>query len=218
MTNWFDRLVGGTRGELLTLLRRAERSINELAGKLGISDNAVRMHVASLQRDGMVEPAGVERATGGKPAQRYRLTTEAEELFPKAYAVVFGELVRVLEEEQGREGVVRLLRKVGARAAGEGAGGLPDAERVQRAAAVLREMGGEVDVERTESGWRIQGHGCPLSGVVGEHDTVCTLGEALVGEVTGLRVSECCRRGERPCCAFEITARPGAGRAESGQL
>ena len=58
MTNWFDRLVGGTRGELLTLLRRAERSINELAEKLGISDNAVRMHIASLQRDGMVEAAG----------------------------------------------------------------------------------------------------------------------------------------------------------------
>ena len=74
MTNWFDRLIGGTRGQLLVLLRRAERSINELAEALGISDNAVRMHVASLQRDGMVETAGVERDTGGKPARRYQLT------------------------------------------------------------------------------------------------------------------------------------------------
>jgi predicted ArsR family transcriptional regulator len=219
MTNWFDRLVGGTRGELLTLLRRAERSINELAEKLGISDNAVRMHIASLQRDGMVEAAGVERATGGKPAQRYQLTAEAEELFPKAYAVVFGELVQVLEEEQGRDGVVRLLRKVGARAAGgEGGAALSDGERVERAAAVLRQLGGEVDVERTESGWKILGHGCPLSGVVGEHEAVCSLGEALVGEVTGLRVSECCRRGERPRCAFEISADRGAAPPERGLL
>lgn len=207
MTNWFDRLVGGTRGELLVLLRRGERSINELAAALGISDNAVRMHVASLQRDGMVEAAGVERATGGKPAQRYRLTAAAEELFPKAYAAVFGELVRVLEEERGREEVVRLLRKVGSRAGGGVSRGGSDEERVERAAALLRSMGGDVDVERMEGGWRIQGHGCPLSGVVGEHDAACSLAESLVGEVTGLRVSECCRRGERPCCAFEISER-----------
>jgi predicted ArsR family transcriptional regulator len=203
MTNWFDRLIGGTRGQLLVLLRRAERSINELADALGISDNAVRMHVASLQRDGMVETAGVERDTGGKPAQRYQITPAAEELFPKAYAVVFGELVRVLEEEQGTESVERLLRKVGARAAG-GAGVGDEEARVERAAAVLRSMGGDVEVERTETGWRIRGHGCPLSGVTGENETVCAVGEAVVGEVTGLRVSECCQRGDRPRCAFEI--------------
>jgi hypothetical protein len=39
-----------------------------------------------------------------------------------------------------------------------------------------------------------------------------------VGEVTGLRVSECCRRGERPCCAFEISAPAGVEKANSGQL
>jgi hypothetical protein len=54
--------------------------------------------------------------------------------------------------------------------------------------------------------------------VVGEHDTVCSLGEALVGEVTGLRVSECCQRGERPCCAFEIAVRADAAAPEAGRL
>lgn len=187
-------------------LREAERSINELAEALGISDNAVRMHVASLQRDGMVEAAGVERGTGGKPAQRYRMTAEAEELFPKAYAAVFGEMVQVLEEEQGRDGLERLLRKVGARV-GEGAGDgvVEPAARVERAAAVLRALGGDVTVERTEAGWMIRGNGCPLSGVVGEHEAVCSVSEALIGEVTGMRVCECCQRGERPRCAFEIS-------------
>jgi predicted ArsR family transcriptional regulator len=209
MTNWFDRLIGGTRGQLLVLLRRAERSINELAEALGISDNAVRMHVASLQRDGMVETAGVERDTGGKPARRYQLTPEAEELFPKAYAAVFGELVEVLEEEQGREGVERLMRKVGTRtAAGVAAGAGSDEARVERAAGLLRALGGDVEVERTPGGWRIRGFGCPLSGVVQEHEAVCSVGEALIGEVTGLAVTECCQRGDRPCCAFEITSGP----------
>ncbi len=124
MTNWFDRMAGGTRGQLLVMLRRSAATINDLAGELGISDNAVRTHIAALQRDGMVEHAGVLRSTGGKPAQLYRITREAEELFPKAYALVLGELIRVLEERDGRDGVTELLRRVGARAAAaQGVGG-----------------------------------------------------------------------------------------------
>ena len=46
----------------------------------------------------MVQTAGVERATGGKPAQLYEITPEAEEMFPKAYALVLSSLIQLLEE------------------------------------------------------------------------------------------------------------------------
>lgn len=205
MTNWFDRMAGGTRGQLLVILRRSAATINDLAGELGISDNAVRTHIAALQRDGMVEHAGVLRSTGGKPAQLYRITREAEELFPKAYALVLGELIRVLEERDGRDGVTELLRRVGARAAaaqGMVAGG-PEA-RVAAAAEVLRGLGGDVAVERNDGGWLLRGHGCPLSGVVGEHPAVCAMAETLVAEIAGRPVRECCERGDRPRCSFRI--------------
>ena len=108
--NWMERVLGGTRVQLLSLLRRSRRSINELAAAAGITDNAVRTHVAAMQRDGMVQSAGVERATGGKPAQLYEITPEAEEMFPKAYALVLSSLIQLLEEREGRDEVVRLLR------------------------------------------------------------------------------------------------------------
>lgn len=207
MASWFDRLAGGTRGRLLARLRCSARTINDLAGELGISDNAVRTHIASLQRDGMVEEAGYLRSTGGKPAQLYRITREAEELFPKAYAYVLGELIDALEARDGREEVVRLLRQVGVRAAAaQGVNGADPADRVSLAVNVLRELGGEVDVERTEGGWVLRGHGCPLSAVVTRHSGVCAMAEALVEALAGRPVRECCERGDRPRCAFRIAA------------
>ena len=204
--NWTETLLGRTRAELLRLLRRGRRSINELAAALGITDNAVRTHIAAMQLDGMVRSAGVERGTGGKPAQLYEITPAAEDLFPKAYSLVLSGLLSLLKERQGRQEVVALLREVGVRAAGSraDAGGGDEEARVQEAGDVLRALGGDVEVQRQGEHWRIRGHGCPLSGVVAEHHEVCALAESLVGEITGLPVRECCDRGERPRCAFEV--------------
>lgn len=211
--NWLDTLLGATRGQLLAMLRRSKRSINELADGLGITDNAVRTHIAAMQRDQMIEPAGVERGTGGKPAQLYEITAEAEELFPKAYAFVLSGLLHLLEEREGREEVEKLLREVGARAAAaQGVTKGTDEARVHAAAAVLRQLGGDVEVEKTETGWRIRGYGCPLSAVVGPHEEVCALAESLVTHVTGMSVAECCDRSGRPRCAFTAVARaPASG-------
>src|SRR5881628_604191 len=86
MTNWLARLTGETQARLLGLLRRSRQSIAGLARALRLTDNAVRMHIAALRRDGIVEDVGTQRDTGGKPARLYGLTREGEELFPKASA------------------------------------------------------------------------------------------------------------------------------------
>lgn len=219
--NWFDVLAVGTRGRMLVLLRRAENTISGLAAELGISDNAVRTHIASLQRDGMVEEAGVLRATGGKPAQLYRITKAAEELFPKAYALVLGQLIEVLEGRVGREGVVELFREVASRAAAPHRSEAADPEmRIAAAVEVLKAIGGDVVVERIDDGWLLRGHGCPLSGVVRDHPSVCTVAQALIEELTGLPADECCHRGDRPNCSFRVSAAsagaPGRNGASGG--
>lgn len=208
--DWIEMFLGSTRSRLLGLLRRSRQSINGLAGALGITDNAVRTHVAAMQRDGIVRSAGMERSTGGKPAQLYEITPEAEELYPKAYGWVLSELLRLLQERGAQGEVEALMREVGRRAAA----GLGDAEedeaaRVLAAAEMLRQLGGDLEVQETDCGWRIQGFGCPFSAVTSRHEEVCALGESLVAEVTGLPVTECCDRGERPRCAFEVSSSNG---------
>ena len=38
------------------------------------------------------------------------------------------------------------------------------------------------------------------------HEEVCEVGKAMVEEVTGAPVTECCERGAHPRCAFAIAS------------
>ena len=177
---------------------------------MGLTDNAVRTHVAALERDGLVEPVGTQRDTGGKPARVYALTGEGEELFPKAYALVLGELVGEIARVDGWERATALLREVGRRAAAGAAAPADREGRVAVAAAALRSLGGDVEVQRTDHGYRLQGYGCPLSAVTAKHPQVCALARALVEEITGEPVTECCERSGRPRCRFQIDGDGGS--------
>ena len=205
MTNWLERLIGGTQAKLLRLLRRPDQTVNGLAQALGVTDNAVRGHLAALGRDGLVQQVGTQRDTGGKPARVYALTSDGEELFPKAYAVVLGALVEESAKRDGWDHTVDLLRAVGEQVA-EGIADSPDADgRVAAAAEALRGLGGDVEVQREKDGWRLQGYGCPLSAVTAHRPEVCALAKALVEDITSLPVTECCDRSGNPRCAFLIT-------------
>jgi predicted ArsR family transcriptional regulator len=204
MTNWFDRLLGESQARLLRLLRRSRQTITSLADALGLTDNAVRMHIAALHRDGIVEQVGTLRDTGGKPARLYGLTSQGAELFPKAYALVLAKLVEEIVRTQGRDRAIKLLRAVGAQVAAGAPRGTNPKRRMDAAAQVFRDLGAEANVEKTAHGWRLQGYGCPLSAVTAGHPELCELGKALVEEVVGEPVTECCQRGEHPQCGFEI--------------
>ena len=204
MPNWLEDLAGETRTELLRLLRRSRHTITSLAASLRLTDNAVRTHVAALERDGLVKHVGSQRDTGGKPARVYALTAEGEELFPKAYALVLGGLVDEIARAEGPERAVELLRSVG-RQVGAGVGATEEPEvRIAAAAAALRGLGGDVEVQRDNGGWVLQGYACPLSAVAAKHPEVCQLARALVEEITGSPVTECCERGDRPRCRFQV--------------
>src|SRR5260370_24893472 len=111
-----QRFLASTRGQIITLLRRASRTVEELAQALRLTDNAVRAHLATLERDGFVRQHG-ERRGSGKPAFVYDLAPEAEQLFPKAYGLVLNQLLEVLNERMDPEELVALMPHVGRRIA-----------------------------------------------------------------------------------------------------
>lgn len=207
--NWFEEFLGETRGRMVAILRRSRTTIADLAVRLGISGNAVRGHVASLQAGGLVRTAGTAPSSGGKPAQLYDITPEAEELFPKGYAQVLRQVVRSLEARDGRERTRAFLQRVGAGFVPDDADSARTLEaRVRAAARVLEAIGGVVEVHRRPAGWEIRGHGCPLSAVVLAEPDTCALAQGLVAEVTGTPVVECCERSDRARCAFFVPATP----------
>lgn len=206
-TDWRDRILESTRGRVVALLRRKPRTVGEVAAELGLTSNAVRLHLAGLERDGLVEACGSRSEWTGKPATLYRSTVAAETLYPKPYDVVLAELLSVLEAERELAEVEALLRAVGRRL-GVAVGGIDGTvqERVERASEVLTQLGGLTEVMEEGDGYRLQGHSCPLAALTANHPLTCRLAEALVEELVGVEVTECCDRGERPRCAFRIAA------------
>lgn len=204
-SQWIQRLLSSTRGEIIALLRRSTRTVNELADALELTDNAVRSHLAALERDGLVQQSQAAPRGVGKPAYLYSLTPEADTLLPKAYAPVLGLLLRTLAERMGSEEVEALLREVGRRAAAGRKGEEEEIRtRIDAAYGVLGELGGVADVEESDGTVFIRGFSCPLAALVPEHPGVCKLAEALLTEMVGVPVREHCDKTERPRCCFEI--------------
>ena len=70
-----ERFFASTRGQVVTLLRRSARTVEDLARALGLTDNGVRAHLAALERDGIVRQRGAVRRGSGKSAYVYGLTS-----------------------------------------------------------------------------------------------------------------------------------------------
>jgi predicted ArsR family transcriptional regulator len=194
------------------LLRRASRTVDELAQELELTDNAVRAHLATLERDGLVQQRSARRGPG-KPAYTYGLTPQAERLFPKAYELVLQYLLDTLNESLGPGQSEELLRTVGRRIAARHRGVEGGSEgnleaRVQGAVSALNEMGGLMVLERNNGSFYICGYSCPLSSLSSSHTELCNLVETLLAELVGSPVQQQCEHTEAVSCRFEITESP----------
>jgi predicted ArsR family transcriptional regulator len=202
------RFLETTRGRIVGLLRTGAATVEDLARSLGLTDNAIRSHLATLERDGLVRQDGVRRSPGaGKPATIYEIHPEAEPLFSRAYvpvlAALLDELAAQLPEEQSDD----LMRGVGRRLA-SAVGRAPAGElpaRAEAAVALLNSLGGAAQLDRADGKLVIRGcGGCPLSAATSRRPELCRALESLLSEYVGAPVQECCDRGERPRCHFEI--------------
>jgi predicted ArsR family transcriptional regulator len=209
---WRARLFKSTRGKILDLLRTRERTVNELAAELHLTDNAVRAHLASLERDRLVTQSGLKQGIR-KPHVTYVLGPEAEQLFPKAY----GQLVSLLMSIFSRQIKPRNLR-AGMRAAGRAVAqehlrelkGKTRQQRVDAALRILKELGGAATFREEAGRHFIYGNGCPIAAATANHPEACLLTESLLASLVGSPVKECCIRGPTPSCRFEVKSRRGA--------
>jgi predicted ArsR family transcriptional regulator len=197
----------------VSLLRQSGLTANEIAARLGLTHNAIRGHLAALQREGLIREGGRQRGVS-RPAVIYEVVPEAEAIFSKAYIPFVAQLVGVLRERVREDELDEIMRMVGRRLAGDWprlSGDL--SQRVEAASALLEDLGALNQVEKLNGGYVIRGYGCLLAAAVHGRPEVCRAIESLVTELVEAPVRECCERGARPRCCFEITPRPtGASR------
>jgi predicted ArsR family transcriptional regulator len=208
-TGWRTRLMESTRGKILDLLRTKEQTVNELAAALSLTDNAVRAHLLSLERDGLARQSGT-RPGFRKPHATYALTPEAEQIFPKSYGVLLDLILAVISRYVSPRELRAAMRKVGRRVADNH---LPEVkgksrkQRIEAALRILKDLGGSASFEQSDGKHFICGNGCPLAAATSRHPEACLIAESLLSEIIGAPVKEHCIHGSAPSCRFEVRGR-----------
>jgi predicted ArsR family transcriptional regulator len=203
---WRERLFKSTRGKILNLLRTREWTVNELAEELHLTDNAVRAHLTTLERDRLVTQTGIKPGVR-KPHATYALGPEAEHLFPRAYGRLVSLLMTIFSQQVKPRNLRAGMRAAGRILAQERRSELKSKSRQQRidaALRILKELGGAAAFREEDGKHFIYGNGCPIAAATANHPEACLLAESLLSNIIGSPVKECCIRGPAPSCRFEV--------------
>lgn len=193
----------------MAALRRGAKTLDQLREELGLTRTAIRLHLATLERDGLVVRRGL-RSGRTKPSHVYELTTQAEYELSRAYIPVLTQLLHTLAVRLPRAEFDAVMRDVGRELLGERPRPRgPIRERAEAASELLNQLGGVTAVEVRDGALIIQSHGCPLAATAVDHPETCNAMESLVSEFVGATVAQQCDRTNRPRCCFQISGADG---------
>lgn len=200
-----------TRRVVLTLLKtRGALLVSEMAKSLQITEMAVRRHLNTLERDGLIRSTLVRQAVG-RPSLIYELTEQADNHFPKNYQNLMLDLLHELDEidaqaATGTRSTVdtlfegrkqKMLMKYAPRMKGKNL-----AERVAELAEIQNSNGYMAKVEEDASGhYVMHEHNCPITEVAHAYQQACHCELALFQELLGTDVerTDCLAKGGQRC-------------------
>ena len=94
------------------MLRAKSLTVDEVAGELGLTANAVRSQLTVMERDGLVRRAG-QRAGTTRPSHVFELAPEVEQLLSRAYVPLLSQLVQTFADSLPVDQLEALLRQTG---------------------------------------------------------------------------------------------------------
>jgi predicted ArsR family transcriptional regulator len=196
----------------------------QLAERLGLTAMAVRQHLYALQSEGHVE-AEERPVPIGRPAKHWRLTREADRLFPEAYAELNVSLIDALRDTFGDEGLDRVLVSRCGRQRTDYAKRIRPADSLEKKlkelARVRTEEGymAEVKPEGGGSYLLVENH-CPICAAANACQGFCSteldLFRSVLGAGVGVERVEHIVSGDRRC-AYRVTPKTAKGRARAGR-
>jgi predicted ArsR family transcriptional regulator len=212
-----------TRRAIVKLLK-TEGPIDsaQLAERLGLTAMAVRQHLYALQREGLVT-AEERPVPVGRPAKFWRLTREADSLFPEAYAELSVALIDAMQDTFGAEGLSRVLVSRCARQQSDYAKRIRPADPLEKKltelARVRTEEGYMAEVSPEEGGsyLLVENH-CPICAAANACQGFCSteldLFRSVLGPSVGVERVEHIVSGDRRC-AYRVTPEVGSRRARA---
>lgn len=171
-----DQLQPTRRKIVLALKQHGGLTAAELAEMLGITSMGVRRHLTTLERDKLVRYELVQRGKG-RPSYVYRLSPQAENLFPKNYAALANELLGYLATDEGEGTVIKLFERRAQRRIRSAQSQLADkplAERIEGLARLLTNEGYLAEWEQADdSTFWLREHNCAVHDVAQEFSAAC---------------------------------------------
>jgi DeoR family suf operon transcriptional repressor len=205
-----------TRRALLNLLKRqGPLAAPALAAALSLTPSAVRLQLARLEEDGLLERTDAladDASQRGRPSHRYALTPAAEALYPKRYGDLTTELLGYLGGPDGKQ--VDELFEQRRRRRVDGArprlAHLSFTEQVAALAAILDEDGYLADAEEQPDGsWLITEHNCAILTVAHGFSQACSSELSFIRDaIPGATVERVAHLMDGAhVCAYRITPR-----------
>jgi DeoR family suf operon transcriptional repressor len=183
----------GTRGEILTALKKAQPlTAKELADRFGVTPNALRRHLKELEHEGIVRYQREIRGVGG-PVFAFSLTEKGEALFPKAYEDTLADVLDLVRQEQGEEGLLRLFQRRWddiARVARPELEQLPVEQRAARLAELLTSLGYMAEAHPVSGTLPVlTEHNCAIRVVAERFPEVCAAEQRFIADLLGTPVT-----------------------------
>lgn len=201
-----------TRDQILSLLKvNKQLTVSEMANQLDITEMAVRRHLNTLERDNIISTTLVRQAMG-RPTNVYYLTKTGQEMFPRNYATLTVDLLRDLEDLNGKEVVEQLFERRKERMKEKYGSRMMDHktldEKIAELARLQNEHGYMVEWEKDEDGnYLFKEYNCPISEIAQEYPVACKCELSLFQELLGTDQVDCevCMATDaEPHCFYKI--------------
>ena len=182
----------GMRGEILIALKKAQPlTAKELGEKFGVTPNALRRHLKELESEGVVRYQREIHGVGG-PVFAFSLTDAGEALFPRAYEKALAEVLDLVREQQGEEGLVQLFQRRWddiARVARPELERLPVEQRATRLAELLTSLGYMAEAHVDGALPVLTEHNCAIRLIAERFPEVCAAEERFIADLLGAPVT-----------------------------
>ena len=194
-----------TRMRILQLLKmRAGLTVGQLTDAMHISQMGVRQHLAILETEGLVEHYQ-EKQGRGRPPYIYRLTDEANSLFPTTYASFAVGLMHEVAKFNGPGFINKVFRERMKSQLEAYQHRLKDKtlpERVKELARIRDEEGYMARCDESENDYILIEHNCPIAVIAEEYPRVCEIELALFRQSLGAKITreEHLMQGSHRCC------------------
>lgn len=183
-----------TRQMILHAIKRdGPMTILELASRLAMTREAVRLQLLQLENEGWLEKRAKRDTdnSGGRPSMYYHITIAGEHLFPKHYDSLMVEVLDTVAEKLGAEALSQILDTMTQARIREWEprlSGLNLEERIEALKELYLTEDTFMEVEKTGERLRLVERNCPFFNVAIKRPVLCSVTVSMLSHLLGYRV------------------------------